>query len=455
MESVNKPNRDSVRVIGLWLTISYESIFLNRNQSGGERKFLMRRFFHLCMLLLFLFINKTNAQEVRDSNLVDKYLLDFVVPDMPAFKALDIDQSKVLRPSDVKKFAAMLSPFYSNGKGVIPQNFALEFAPWKIASSNWTLQDYNSSAIKRLAYRSSFSIGTVSDTTQFSNKLGIGYRVSFLSRNADILRAAEIRNNIFSGQFGMGNVMEAFVQLTNHWVNNIVQPQVPLPERPTYYRDHRDEFNEFLGTLEERLQTTPDPVLQGLFDAFINALRINNPDRKYSNDELKDIIQVMGADIDAYIEDYKIRNWNASRLDIGFAWVGQSSSEGLSSVEFGRFSTWLTGALKIHKGGQLLLGGNLTLPRSEGDSTRIQYSVSLRYFAGTRDFRGFIETQYRYNRFELDEKSLLLNLGAEFRLGNSFWVVAGAGLDNYLGLDKPIHKLVSNIDLRYGLNKKK
>ncbi|MGZ5248095.1 MAG: hypothetical protein ACXWV5_13425 [Flavitalea sp.] len=425
----------------------------NRNQKTGVPGFLFCKIFTLIIVCVLFSVNKTSAQETPDSNLVDKYLLDFVVPDMPAFKALDIDQSKVLRPSDVKKFAAMLSPFYSNGKGVIPQNFALEFAPWKIASSNWTLQDYNTSAIKRFLYRSSFSVGSVSDTSEFSNKLGIGYRVSFLSKDADILRAAEIRNNIFAGRFSMGNVMVAFVQLTNHWVNNIVQPDIA--DRPAYYQNHRDEFNEFLGSIEEQLQSTPDPVLQGLFDAFINALRIDNPDRKYSNEELKDIIQVMGADIDSYIEDYKIRNWNASRLDVGVAWVGQSSSGGLSSVEFGRFSTWLTGALKVHKGGQLLLGGNLTLPRSEGDISRIQWSMSLRYFAGTRDYRGFIETQYLFNRFELDEKSLLLNLGAEFRLGNSFWVVVGAGLDNYLGLEKPIQKLVSNIDLRYGLNKKK
>jgi hypothetical protein len=143
------------------------------------------------IILFFLFttiLGQSNiiAQNSPDSTLIEKYLLDFAVPDMPAFKALGTDPSNILRPSDAKKFAGMISPFYSNGKGVIPKNFALEFAPWKLASTRWTLNQFNTDFWKRFAYRSSFSIGTINDSSQFSSKLSIGYRVSFLSKEADI-----------------------------------------------------------------------------------------------------------------------------------------------------------------------------------------------------------------------------------------------------------------------------
>ena len=120
-----------------------------------------------------------------DSTILDRYMLDFVVPDMPAFKAFSTYPSNILRPADAKKFAVSLSPFYSNG-AAIPKNFAVEFSPWKLASSKWTLAEYNNKAAKRFLYRSSFSIGAVEDSTEFANKLALGYRVSFLSKRADI-----------------------------------------------------------------------------------------------------------------------------------------------------------------------------------------------------------------------------------------------------------------------------
>jgi hypothetical protein len=395
---------------------------------------------------------KSYSQAAPDSTLIERYLLDFVVPDMPAFKALGTDPSNILRPSDVKKFAAMISPFYSGGRGVVPKNFAVEFAPWKLASRDWTLSEYNKSGSKRFLYRSSFSLGTINDSSQFSSKIALGYRVSFLLKRADIYRAAEIRSHIFAQQQRAGT---AYVLLTNYWVNSIMRIQPPAAA--TYYQNHKAEFNEFLSTIDIRLKKTPDTTLQQLYDSFLFSIRTDpNNNQTYTTDELKDIIQTYGKSADAYIEDYKKKNWNATRFDIALAWVGQSDTTLLSTIEYGNFAAWITGAFRVHNGGQLLVGINAGLPRStHSDSTRIQFSGSIRYYLGTRDFRGFLETQYKYHRFSENDRSLLVNLGAEFRLGNSFWVVASTGLDNYLQTVNPIHRLVSSIDLRYGFNKPK
>src|SRR5687768_13560581 len=97
-----------------------------------ERKFVV-------ILLIVSFALSTGVAQKPDSTFTERYLLDFVIPDMPAFKALGTDPSDILRPADAKKFAVAISPFYSNGKGVIPKNFAVEFSPWKLASTKWTL----------------------------------------------------------------------------------------------------------------------------------------------------------------------------------------------------------------------------------------------------------------------------------------------------------------------------
>ncbi|GAB4029730.1 hypothetical protein GCM10028774_02330 [Spirosoma jeollabukense] len=376
---------------------------------------------------------------------------------MPAFKALGTDPSNLLRPSDIKKFAAMLTPFYSNRTGVIPKNFALEFAPWKLASKNWKLNDYNTQIVKRFLYRSSFSFGTINDTTKYPAKLSVGYRVSFLSKRADIYRAAEIRNLFVNTPA----TMVAFVNLTNHWVLNVVKPTPSIADRPSYYQKHRGEFNDFLSTLDQRLKSTPDPVLQGLYDALINTCKGLPGGTTFTDKELKNFIQVLAERADDFIEKYKKNNWNASRLDIALALAAQSPDTLISNAQFSLFSVWATWALRIHKGGQLLIGGNFTLPRTDNISSEpaskqarnVSYNANIRYYLGTQDVRGFIETQYKYKNFTVANESLLFNLGAEFRLGSMFWVVASAGIDNYLNEPKPLNKFVSSLDLRYFFNK--
>jgi len=123
-----------------------------------------------------------NAQE--EDSLQKKFLLNFVIPDMPAYKGLGIEKSEMLRPSEIKDFAVMLNPFYNNGKGVIPKNFGIEFAPWKIASKNWTLKDYNEKGGMRFLYNSSFSLATVNDSSEYSSKIGVGYRFTIFSNKS-------------------------------------------------------------------------------------------------------------------------------------------------------------------------------------------------------------------------------------------------------------------------------
>lgn len=405
---------------------------------------IMKKTIHIFACFILLFSVKARAQ--ADSTLVEKYLLDFSVPDMPAFKALGTDPSNLLRPSDVKKFAIMISPFYSNKQGVIPKNFALETAPWKLKSKHWTLDEYNNSPWKRFLYNSSFSLGTVNDSLQFSSRIALGYRVSILSKKADIMRAKEVRDSIYSH---MQAAQAALTNLQNDWVINVIKASPA--ERFTYYQDHVDEFNTFLSTIRKYLKQHSDTAMQQHFDELVSVI---SPDEEIKDKELENVIATIGKGIDDFIADYKKNNWNATRFDIATAWVGQSDDSLLSKTKFSSFSLWATWALAIHKGGQLLVGFNSTIPRYENpDSSKMNITGNLRYYIGTQDFRGFLETQYKYRKLAVNQTNLLLNLGAELRLSESFWVTASAGLDNYLDTPNPVNKLVSSIDLRYSFNK--
>ena len=71
----------------------------------------MKKIISLCLIIITVHINLI----AQTDKLSDKYKLDFVIPDIPAFKALNIDPSNILRPSDVKKFAC---------------HHALQLVPW-------------------------------------------------------------------------------------------------------------------------------------------------------------------------------------------------------------------------------------------------------------------------------------------------------------------------------------
>src|SRR5688572_21070857 len=205
-------------------------------------------------LAFFALAATANAQE---DTLENRFVLDFVIPDMPAFKSLGIENSDLLRPSDVRDFAVMLSPFFQDGKGVIPKNFGLEFAPWKMASKKWTLSEYNNKPGKRFLYHSSFSIGAATDSSRFSSKLAVGYRFAILSDKADLIRIAFDKNADFDQKATDARLLKT--EFENYWLDNVVDPApVGAVARIKYRDEHKKEFIAFLASINEKDKTLPD-----------------------------------------------------------------------------------------------------------------------------------------------------------------------------------------------------
>jgi hypothetical protein len=378
----------------------------------------MRNFVFLAVIFAISNLN------LRAQGLTDYYLLNFSVPDMPAFKAFGKEPSDILRPSDIQKFAVMMSPFYSNQQGVIPKNFALEFSPWKLASRSWTLDSYKGS--RAFLYNSSFSIGALRDSGTYNSKVSLGYRFSLLSRDADILRGA--RSVVLPY---LTQSIASLSALINYWVIKVAKP--PIDERGGYFDRHQDEFWQWLANPG----TISDPTAQ----AEYNALGVTS-------------LHQIDQRADSLIEIFKKEHWNASRFDGAIAWVLESADTLLGNARSSSFHLWATYALAVHKGGQLLMGTSLARLREIEGEVPTQINVNLRYYLGTSSFRGFVEGQYRNYNVEHRNDAVLVNLGAELRISNSFWVQASAGLQNYLSETEPFNRLVSSLDVRYAFNRK-
>jgi hypothetical protein len=387
----------------------------------------------------------------NNDSLESRFLLNFVIPDMPAYKSLGIEKSDLLRPSDVKDFAVMLNPFLSNGKGVIPKNFGLEFAPWKMASKKWTLKDYEDKGGKRMLYNSSFSLATVSDSTAYPSKISMGYRFAILSKNSDIIRIAYSKKSDFAQKAQDASVLKR--NFSNYWITKVVKPLPPPAERPEYVINHETEFYNWLASLN-----TPGTTMSDELETLVDETkRIFGDDFSFDDFKKSKFDDVESTLLDKLILEYKNKNWNASRFDAAIAWVGESSDSLVSNARFSSFNVWATEAIKVGKRGQLLIGGNLKIPNSSVDSMEkspFQFSLSSRLLIGNGHFRFFGEAQWKKCNFGTIENSVLLNIGAEMRISQKFWLVASSGVDNLKAAEttKWQNRLVANLDLRYGFN---
>lgn len=383
----------------------------------------------------------------QTDKLSDKYKLDFVIPDIPAFKALNIDPSNILRPSDVKKFAVMLAPFYNNGNPGIPKNFALEFSPWKLQSKNWLLSDYYKSGIKRLSYNSSFSLGAVSDSTDHPSKVAVGYRFSLLSKKADPIRSDYITQQLdanLPGRFLRGD-------LITFWLTKIIY------QLPSYYVTHKEEFKTFLTKIEEEV------AKKGLEDDS-SWLSLKTKlqtvfGRKFRLKDLSEelVTKYLDNSVEMIMDDYKERYWNATRIDGALSLVGESGDSLVAGTRFSSFNAWFTSSIRMKEKMQLLVGGSLKMPNgdlSEDDKTPLDINFNLRLLRGTNDFRFFAEAQLTNRNYGELDRSFLLNVGAEIRISEKFWVLVNTGLDNIKEKSREnwFNRLVANLDLRYGFN---
>lgn len=388
----------------------------------------------ICAGFLFSSFNGARAQTSYPDSLTENYLLDFSVPDMPAFKALGTDPSDILRPSDIQKFAAMLSPFYSNGRGTFPKNFALEVAPWKLASKDMTLSQYR--GVMRTLYNTGFSLGTIRDSSSNASKVALGMRISFVPKKADILIEGprKIKDRQLS-YTGLRTVLDLAIRKEPGGRASGAEDRIIA----------RLNHNDTAGLGQETKdawRAITDLIGSNLPDSMANSARL--PGIFYS--------RIAAVVLDSLVTAWNQNLWNSNRYDLALAYVAESPDSLVSASRFSSLNLWGAAAWRAGKYGQVLFGANIKIPRSE-NGFRLDATINLRGYLGTKDFRGFLETQYKRQNLEGFNQSLLLNLGGELRIGRNFWLTATAGISNYLDAPKPLNALVSSIDIRYAFNR--
>lgn len=146
----------------------------------------MKKTFMILMAVLLL--GRSYAQDSAltlkraDSTVLGKAVLDFAVPDIPAFKALGIDASNILRPSSAKELGVAFSNLAKGDVSVIPRNVAIEVAPILFIKPWYTLEQYRTKAGLRILNATRISLGTNEDAETGVNSVAIGLRTTLFDK---------------------------------------------------------------------------------------------------------------------------------------------------------------------------------------------------------------------------------------------------------------------------------
>lgn len=370
--------------------------------------------------LVFILISKGVAGQVdgdlkniflrkADSAVLQKVKLNFAVPDIPAFKALGVDPSFILRPSAVADLAFMVGSFAGNGFSTIPKDVAIEVAPGLLIKPWYTLQDYRTKGGLRLLTKTRISLGTNENAETKVNDISVGLRTTIFDNGDFRLNGAFQKENIFSKM--------DFLQ--NDFSNRLQRIQIKLG-MPVFMNLSTDRQREIRDSVLNEVQTDAGFMLDTV---------VKNSIAKYKRD-----------------------NWNASRMDFAYALLLRSPDSLIGKIKLNKHSFWTTLAIKPganNTWAQLLLGINDAVYK-DGNTWMNEFTGNLRFYGGTNKFKGLFEVQYQNKNIaaKLNRSTLFTQLGVEVSFFNGMWIQFSTGIINALEGDNK-SALKSNLNLSF------
>ncbi len=329
------------------------------------------------------------------------YKADFAIPDMPAFRALGIEPDNILRPSDPKSFAVMLSGLSSNFS-VVPQSFAAEFAPLALLNAgSMTLRDYRKAPF---LYRTRLSVGTRrSDEQSGRSDIAAGMRMTFLDKG-------DLKTDLKFEQEVLG----------------------ALDEYADVYREFQQRFRREKGV--------------GPRD-FIGNPGLCKQESTYVDSMIGTVIEEK-VDIDAIRDRYKQENWNSAILDGAYAVLLSTPDSLLGNVAVASHTAWLTLGLPLGSAGQLLVGANCMMHKPAAEWL-LSFSESVRFYGGGNNLKGFAEAQHSYDGRK-GRDVILASCGGEFMFMSGSWLEFSVGYETSVS-GQTSSRFVSNLKYQFTL----
>lgn len=359
--------------------------------------------FSCAALALTLAIGPARAHAQPAPSAVDtvdvfKLRADFTVPESPAFKLVDIDESAILRPASVRELALAFSSFTDSADGGfrLPKSIGIEVAPWLAAKSRTLKRPDYADRAWLYRFRVSGAVHT-SEGARRPHEIAGGLRFTFLDE-ADVRLDTVLEQRILA-------IAQRLADVHTGAVTRCVRTRPPAECRGVIALNAEEQAEA--AAIEKQITAASDQRAQEV--------------------------------------------WNARSLHLAVALSGKAADTLGNGLRSNVLSAWASFALPISRGTQLLLGarGGWARDTASGER-RNRVDGSARFYVGGGHYRGFVEVQVGAEE-DQDFAPWFVNSGAELRLSNSVWAQGSAGYERGTQADRP--RLATRFALRGALPK--
>ena len=346
---------------------------------------MIRRVFLLMLssgaLLLTLVGTRLEAQSANTVGSAKMLQGDYAVPDAPALKMLEVDESTILRPASVKALTSALSSA-TGGFSFIPRALGVELSPGLLLNGeHLTITQYRQNP---LWYRTRFSIAAKRDSASARSQIALGIRLG-LEDQSDLRTNAEFE--------------KAILALTDWKVDSM---QLATRKRAA------------AGVPVNVLNPTKEQ--QAIID-------------QAEKDAAAELAQRAKGLRDAVKRARENALWNANVFDLALAVRSSSSDSPGQHARFDGVAEWATKGWALGRTAQLLIGARGAYERDADNlatsDLRGAGDAAVRLYAGSNEYKLLAEAQGTGRSSAVPR--WLANIGGELQVADVMWLQASAG----------------------------
>ncbi len=292
----------------------------------------------------------------------------------------------------MKQFAFSFSNFASERFSVIPKNLAVEIAPGLISNAWYSLSDYITKPGIRFLAKTRLSLGTNEQKETGVNQVAFGLRSTLLDKGDFRRDTAFQKDSIYSKLAALHQYVDKQLE---DW-----------------------KLKKGIG------------VVAGMSDEAFAVIRDSIYGRAVV--EMGSVTEIIAR----AIENYKKRNWNATRIDFAYSLLLQSRDSLVSNIKLNKHLLWTTFSLKPGKDNhwaQVLVGLNYVSYKLPAEWEQ-QFTGNFRLYVGANRLKGLLEVQYRNKDvlFANNQPSLFSQVGVEVSPYKGIWLQFSTGVFNAL-----------------------
>ncbi len=443
----------------------------------------MKNIFILMLLLTSVHVMAQN----KDSISIDDYYIDFSVPDLSALGMLGIENDEIVRPGNLKEFAAAITN-YVDSDGSLKPAMALEWTFMKTFTKKDPIKWNKSFQPRNLA----LTFATTEEDS-LGIRMGIGFKwvpidkgdplgdPKFYSKISTLAKTY-YTNEAYQGVKEYNDFVLRILE-SNDSRNEGYQPE--LLAAILTVLDPRDELLKYRkgisnGDIENLEKTLDEALIKSLTQAGLQD-SLSKEKKGFLLKKYQELVlsgfssnQISFSDyisetIKKAKDDYRKQYWNAQSLALSAGWVGHSPTStynDFNNEKFSAFSSYsfptIGGSSNNKLKGQLIAQLKYEMDLS-GDSLDYNYfSIGAKHLFGNSNNRFSSEILYSNSQttlIELDQqlptKYLRYTIGAELKLTDGTWLEFSFGGQKFFEGQNEDNAILANFGFKHAIQNKR